>query len=174
MSDTVTFSSGVHIGARGAGSINQAWFSASPTTQFTTFTLTLAAVQALTSIEGRPGDREPVLLRFQGGGLPAGYDALKAVDARELLNGGSRTTLTGALDAVALSGFLLNMSLELEGDTDPRSEWGVLTQVRNTVQGGMRGWSVSAVFVPCAVFWHTGTESAYVDPITYAALEAAE
>ena len=170
MSDTVTFSSGVHVGARGSGSINQAWFSASPTTQFTTFTLTLAAVQALTSIEGRPGDREPIALTFQGGGLPAAYDLLKAMDARNVLNGGARMTLSGALDAVASSGFLAQVTLELEGDSSPRSEWGIVTQARNSVSGGMRGWTLSCVFVPCCLLWLAGTESVFAAPDCYAAL----
>jgi hypothetical protein len=172
MSDVVTFTSGVHVGTRGAGAINQGWFGETPTTQFATFSLSLSDVQALTSVEGRAGDKEPVLLRFQGGGLPAAYEKLKAVDARDLLNGTGRTTLSGAMDAVARSGFLLEMALELEGDTAPRTEWGVLSQVRNSVAGGMRGWSVSAVFVPCAVFSWTGTENVFVDPITYATLDA--
>lgn len=172
MADTVTFTSGVHVGARGSGAITQAWFAASPTTQFATFTLELSDVQALTSVEGRPGDGEPILLTFQGGGLPAAYNSLKAMDARDLLNGGARTTLSGARDAVARSGYLAQISLELEGDSAPRTEWGIVTQARNRVSGGMRGWSLSCVFVPCDFLWWTGTETVFTNPTAYAALTA--
>jgi len=146
---SVTFSSGVHVGTRDDSEAFVDWFADTTTTQFSPVTLALSSVQVLTSVEGRAGDGEPVLLRFEGGGMPTAYDALKAIDSRDVVGGAPRTTLGAFRDAVARSGRLVLMSLRLYGDDAARTEWGILTGVRNTVAGGERGWSVTAVFQPC-------------------------
>ena len=165
---TVTFSSGVHAGVRSDSTDFITWFDETPTTQFAPVTLQLSDVQVLTSVEGRAGDREPVLLRFEGGGLPTAYNALKAIDAREVLNGAPKTNLSGFRDAEALSGYLLKMSLQLFGDSAAREEWGILTGVRNTIAGGARGWSVTAVFQPCDALAWRGTTNWFLSPTAYA------
>lgn len=167
---SVTFSSGVHVGTRNDLVAFHGWFAPGLTTQFAPITLALSDVQVLTSVEGRAGDSEPVLLTFRGGGLPAAYDALKAIDCRDLLNGRPRTTLSGFRDAMARSGYLVQMSLQLEGDTEARTEWGVLANLRNTVAGGQRGWTVSGVFHPCDALGQIGTTRWYLTPTLYVAL----
>ena len=169
---TVTFSSGVHVGTRDDSTAFISWFAASPTTQFSTVTLALSDVQVLTSVEGRAGDREAVALRFAGGGLPAAYNALKAIDARSVLGGEPRTTLSDFRDAVARSGYLTLMTLRLYGDDAARTEWGIVTNVRNTVSGGERGWGVSAVFQPCDALSWVGTTNWFLTPAQYALLSA--
>jgi hypothetical protein len=168
---TVTFSSGVHTGYPIPFEDFIAWFDPAVTVQFSPVTLALASVQVLTNVEGRAGDREPVLLRFEGGGLPAAYNALKAIDVRDL-QGEVKTTLSGWRDAVARSGFLVEMSLQLYGDTVARTEWGILTQVRNTVAGGERGWGVTAVFIPCDALNWLGTGNWFMSPTAYASQTA--
>jgi hypothetical protein len=168
---TVTFTSGVHVGVRDDSIDFIDWFEATPTVQFATVTLALASVQVLTNVEGRAGDREPVLLRFEGGGLPASYNSLKAIDVREL-QGDVKTTLSGWRDAVARSGLMVEMSLRLYGDSEARTEWGILTQVRNTIAGGERGWGVTAVFIPCDALCWVGTSNWFMSPVAYASQTA--
>lgn len=167
---TVTFESGVHLGTRNDAADFIDWFDASPTTQFSPITVAVSSVQVLTSVEGRLGDGDPVLVQFGGGGLPSAYDALSAVAARGVLNGAPRKTLSGFRDAVIQSGFLLKMSMRLEWDSDARSEWGILTNLRNTVQGGQRGWRLSAVFHPCCAVAYTGLGSWVLNPVCFAEL----
>ena len=169
---TVTFASGVHVGTRDDNAAFIDWFAAETTTQFSTVTLALSSVQVLTSVEGRAGDREPVALRFEGGGLPAAYDSLKAIDCRDVIGGAPRTTLSGFKDAMARSGYLVQMTLRLYGDAADRTEWGILTNVRNSVAGGERGWSVSAIFQPCDALGWVGTTNWYLTPESYAELSA--
>ena len=171
---TVTFSSGVHAGTRASDSdMNQAWFDASTTSQFTNVTLELADVQFLTQIEGRIGDREPVLLTFEGGGMADAYAELKAIDARDLLNGQPFSTLSGWRDAVARDGKLVQASIRLYGDDAARTEWGVLTQVRNRVVRAQLAWTVTAIFHPCDALFLTGTSTVHVTPDAYSDLPAA-
>lgn len=168
---SVTFSSGVHVGTRNDAAAFITWFAASPTTEFSPVTLALSGVQVLTSAEGRVGDSEPVLLRFEGSGLTSAYDALKAIDSRDVVGGAPRTTLGGFKDAVARSGRLMQISLRLYGDSAARTEWGILSGVRNSVAGGERGWSVSAVWQPCdALGLIAGAW--YLSPTAYAELSA--
>ncbi len=163
MSDTVTFASGVLIGTRGAGNMTTDWFTG-PTSQFTTFTLDLVDLQPLTGIQGMPARRKPIILRFSGSGLHSREEALHNIEARPLLNGQPRRTLSGALDAVAGKGYLAKMSLELLNDPSPREEWGVLADLQVGVDGGARGWSAVATFLPCDVLWWMGTDSVFAVP----------
>jgi hypothetical protein len=163
---TVTFSSGVHVGARSDPADWRTWFSATPTVQFTTFTLTLDDAQVLTSAEGRLGDREPVLMRFQGRGMAASYDLLKSVDARALVNGEPRVTISGFADAVAREGRLLKAAFQLRSDAVAREEWGILAGVRNLVDGS-GGWSVTATFYPCDLLLWSGTNTVFLSPVAY-------
>jgi hypothetical protein len=168
MSDTVTFSSGVYIGSDpGDGSqLGPGWFDDTPVVEFSQFTLEVSSIEVLTSVEGRPGDREPVLLRFEGSGMASAYNTLKLYDARRLLNGQPFATLSDFRDAEIHSGKLLRISLHLFGTVGALEEWGVLANVRNTVQGGQAGWMVTAVFHPCDLVNYTGTSSWVIRPGT--------
>ena len=169
---TVTFTSGIHVGQRPEGAPGNFidWFAATTTAQFSTFSLQVSGVQVLTSVQGRVGDRDPVLLRFGGGGLPSAYNSLSAVAARGVLNGAPRVNISDFRDAAIRSGFLVNISMQLEGDAEPRPDWGILTNVQNSVAGGQRGWSVEAIFHPCdAAFW-IGTRNWFLTPTAYASL----
>lgn len=163
MNDTVTFASGVLVGVRGAGNMDTTWFTG-PVTQFSPFTLDLLDMQPLTGIQGMPGRRKPIMLRFTGSGLSTVEDDLHAVEAYPLLNGQPRRTLSGALDAVAGKGSLVKMSLSLLGDAADRDEWGVLANLQVSVEGGKHGWSATATFYPCDVLWHTGTDNVFAVP----------
>jgi hypothetical protein len=166
---TIVISSGVHVGAKGAGSISQDWFSGTPTEQFSDITLQLVSSQFLISAEGRLGDRDPVLLNFQGRGLASTYDTLKTIETIDVMNGRPRATLSGFLDVVAFRGFLVNVQAQLWADSQSRNAWGILTQVRNQV--GDRGWTVQAVFMPCGLLWRRDISAVYVDPATYDTLD---
>jgi hypothetical protein len=169
---SVTISSGVHVGERDDTLPRMEWFDPYPVEQFTAFTLALADVQVLTSVEGRPGDREPLLMRFQGRGMSTSYDLLKAVDVRELLNGEPRTAMSGFKDAMARSGRLVKISMRIWRDAYERSEWGVLTQVRNQIGGGEGSWGVSAIFMPCDALGLINTTTWYMSPAAYVAPSA--
>lgn len=164
MADTVTFTSGVLVGTRGAGSMTTDWFGGAPVNQFSAFTLTLDDLQPLTGIQGMPARRKPVILRFTGSGLSTIEDDLHGIEAYPLLNGQPRMTLSGALDAAAGKGYLAKMGLQLHGDSVARDEWGVLADLQVTVERGQLGWSAAATFYPCDVLWWTGTSSVFARP----------
>lgn len=172
MSDTVTFTSGVHVGTRGAGSINQGWFAGSPTTQFSTFSLDLADARGLESIINTPEHPAPVSLRFAGAGLAQALATLRAIEAQDVLNG-PRRTLSGYTDVVARTGFLCQLAVQLYGDEEARTGWGVLTDVQSAVEFSQRNWSITARFFPVALLGWTGTESMFIHPTAYADLPAA-
>lgn len=162
--DTVTFTSGAYVGARGSGPLTSAWFSGTPTTQFTTFTLKVVDTQVLAGIQGMPSRRKPIMLRLSGSGLSTVEDDLHNIEAYPLLNGGPRRTLSGFLDVVAGKGYLAKMALSLLGDSSDREEWGVLADLQVEVSGGDRGWTAACVFYPCDLLWWTGTDSVFIRP----------
>ena len=178
---TLTISSGVHVGARGTSSINQAWFAASPTTQFTTFGLTSTSAdvrlrQGPQSITGHADlVDEPIAFEFSRRTRDTLTSSLAAVAVKDLLNGGPRTTLTGARDAVARSGFLAKFAwserTNAGGVNTDFSVWGIAKVAQPSVRGLSE--TMTLLVYPCALFWWTGTESAFVTPDAYAALSAA-
>ena len=178
---TLEISSGVHVGARGTSSINQGWFAASATTQFTTFSLTstssdVSLRQGPQSITGHADlVDEPIAFEFSRRTRDTLTTSLAAVAVKDLLNGGPRTTLTGARDAVARSGFLAKFAwaerTNAGGANTSFSVWGVAKVAQPSVRGLSE--SMTLLVYPCSLLWWTGTESAYVDPTTYAALEEA-
>lgn len=167
----VTFASGVHVGARDDAQPFIDWFATTPTTQFSTFSLALASAQVLTAVEGRAGDREQLLLRFQGRGMATGYDSLKAISARGPLGDRPLVGLSGFLDWMAREAYLTQITLRLVGDIS-RTEWGVLSNVRNSVGPGS-AWSVQAVFNPCDALGWVGTTNWFLTPTVYADLAGA-
>lgn len=164
MAHTVTFTSGVYLGTRQATALDSSWFDAETTEEFTEFTLALADLQALNGVQGMPGRRKPVILRFTGSGLATVEEALHTIEAYPLMNGGPRRTMSGYLDVVAAQGHLCKMSLSLYGDSSDREEWGVLADVQPSIDGGARGWSVVATFYPCDLLWYTGSGSVAIRP----------
>lgn len=164
MSDTVTFSSGVLVGQRGSGAMTTDWFNPSTSEEFAAFTLQLADWQPLVGIRGMPARNKPVLLRFAGGGLSDVEGKLHAIEAYPLLNGAPRMTMSGSLDAVAGSGHIAKMTMDLHGDAASREMWGILADLQVSVEGGQMAWTATAVFYPCCVLAYT----------TSAALEAVD
>ena len=166
----VTIRSGVHVGDRDDTAEFVTWFGATPVVRFSPITLELADHKSLIGIEGRLGDRQPVTLQFRGAGMAAGYDQLQALSCKRLLGGQPKTTLSGFRDAGTGKdeGELVQLEMRLYQDAAVRNEWGVLTQVRNTVRAG--SWEVTGIFHPCdALFW-IGTTNWFLSPPAYTAL----
>ena len=177
---TLEISSGVHVGARGTSSINQAWFSGSPTTQFTTFSLTSTSSdvrlrQGPQSITGHADlVDEPIAFEFSRRTRDTLTTSLAAVAAKDLLNGGPRTTLTGARDAVARSGFLAKFAWSERvnaGGTNDFSVWGIARVAQPSVRGLSE--TMTLLVYPVCLLWLAGTESVFAAPDCYAALSAA-
>lgn len=177
---TLTISSGVHVGARGAGAINQAWFADSPTTQFTTFSLTSAStnISLRTGPQGISGHGSltdlPIAFEFERRTRDVLTDSLAAVAVKDLLNGGPRTTLSGARDAVARSGYLASFAWSERrndgGAAESFTVWGVCRVTTADVRGLRE--SMTLLIYPCDYLWWTGTETVYTTPTAYAALDA--
>jgi hypothetical protein len=175
---SLVITSGVHVGVRGAGAIQQDWFGSTPTTQFSTVTLTSANAsvsmkQGPQAIVGHAGlSDEPIAFEFERRTRDTLTGGLAALAVKDLLNGGSRTTLSGAQDAVARSGFLANFAWSERnnagGAPTDFNVWGVCRIVQPTVRGARE--TMTLLVYPCAVFSWTGTENVFVDPTTYAAL----
>lgn len=179
---TVTITSGVHVGQRGVGSINQAWFASTPTTQFSAITLSSVGgaaqvTQGPQRILGHPGiEDEPVAFEFTRRTRDVLTDQLAAVVVKDLLNGGSRATSSGFRDAVARAGFLARFDwCEPRGSSpsSPRqlSLWGVARVSQASVRGLEQ--NLTLLVYPCSLLWWSRTESVFVTPTAYAALPAA-
>lgn len=177
---TLTISSGVHVGSRGAGSINQGWFAGTTSTQFTQFSLTSSNsdVRLRTGPQAIIGHAsltdQPIQFEFARRTRDVLTDSLAAVAAKDVLNGGPRTTLSGYRDAVARSGYLASFAWSERDNasgTNAFTVWGICTVNAPTVRGTTE--SMVLLVYPCDVLWWTGTETLFTSPTAYAAFPAA-
>ena len=172
---TLTISSGVHVGTRDDSMDWTAWFAASTTTQFATFTLasTSATVsrrtgpQAITGHAGLVGG--PVIFQVDRRARDVLTDALAAVAVEDLLNGRPRTTLSGFRDAVARSGYLANVAWTERrndgGTAESFSVWGVIQVTDASVRGLTE--SLQLTVWPCCMLFHAGTNNVFMCPDAY-------
>jgi hypothetical protein len=175
---TLTISSGVHVGTRNDATAFITWFAASPTTQFSPFTITSAARSGVgvggQAVLGHAGitDR-PVVFEFQRRTRDVLNDSLAAVVAKDLLNGQPKTTLSGWRDAIARSGFLVNVAWSERrnaGGSTAFSVWGVLVVEDASVRGFTE--SMRLVLHPCDALCWLGTGKWFMSPLAYAAQTA--
>lgn len=161
--------------------MNTAWFSASTTTQFTTFTLSSVSVDrgARTGPQGITGHADlsdyPIEFSVDRRARDVLTDSLAAVVAKDMLNGRPFRTLSGWRDAVARSGYLANVAWSERrndgGAAEEFSVWGVL-QVPDASVRGLRE-SLRILVWPCDALFLTGTDTVSVTPPAYALLPAA-
>ena len=176
MSCTLTISSGVHVGTRNDAASFITWFAASPTTQFSQFTVTAVPKrvggqtggQIIVGHAGLKG--QPIAFEFNRLTRDVLTDSLAAVQVEDLL--GVRTGLSGWKDAVARSGFLANVAWNERdnstGGLTAFSVWGVLQVVDASVRGSAE--SMRVVLFPCDALSWIGTGSWFLTPTKYASL----
>jgi hypothetical protein len=174
----VTFSSGVHAGARAAGSMTSAWFSATPTTQFATFSLTSASAPR-TGPQGVSGHANlkdaPVEFQVERNARDTLTNNLSLIAVQDMLNGRPRTTLSGWRDAGARSGFLAKVAWSERVNatgalSTPFEVWGVVQVVDASVRGTRENLRV--LVWPCDALFFIGTTNWWVTPSAYATLVA--
>jgi len=169
---TLTISSGVYVGTRQAGPLTSSWFAGSPTTQFTTFSLTSTGV----GVKLRQGPQgivghanlydEPVVFEFNRLTRDKLSSDLASVAVKNMLNGAPRTTLSGFRDVVAGAGRLAKFSWterkNAGGAGTSFDVWGVCKVVQPSVRGLSE--TLQLLVYPCDLLWWTGTDSVFIRP----------
>ncbi len=176
---TLTISSGIYIGAwQPNEGINQGWFDPSPLTQFTQFSLTSAnsgIKQGPQAIVGHADlFDEPVAFEFERRTRDTLTSALAAVAVKNLMNGRTRTTLSGFRDAAVVAGYLARFQWHerrnAQGDAGQAFDiWGICQVVQPSVRGAQE--RMTLLVRPCDALWWVGTGTVMVTPAAYAALD---
>jgi hypothetical protein len=174
---TLTISSGVHYGTRNDAVSFITWFAAIPTAQFAPFTVTSASRPGVgvggQAVLGHAGLRgQPIAFEFNRRTRDVLTDSLAAVQVEDLL--GVRTGLSGWKDAVARSGYLVNVVWNERdnsaGGLTAFNVWGVLRVEDASVRGFTE--SMRVILYPCDALTWTGTGNWFLTPTKYAELSA--
>jgi hypothetical protein len=174
----VTFSSGVHAGTRGAGSMSAGWFGSAPSTQFATFSLTSASAPRTgpQSLSGHANLKDaPIEFQVERNARDTLTDKLSLIAVQEMLNGRPRATLSGWRDAGVRSGALAKVvwseRVNASGTaSSPFEVWGVVQVVDASVRGTRE--TLRFLVWPCDALFFIGTTNWWVTPSAYALLEA--
>jgi len=180
VSGQLVISSGVHLGVQDNDPISQAWFDAAPTVQFSPVTLSSVAAPRTggQQISGHAALFDaPVEFTFERRTRDVLTTSLASIAVKALLNGGTRRTLSGFQDAVALDGRLCKFVWSERNNATPGSAnefevWGVF-RITSAVVAGTRERMVIQVF-PCSILYYTGTDSVAITPSEYDALDDEE